>query len=85
MQADSLSLKYPNSFLKTVMDYLVSAQLPLYWLIDFQCAEHITGFTPIEAFYFTLWLYILLPVLLIIVNFTYWFVHMQIVSCRSET
>jgi len=35
MQADSLSLRAPNNLLKMMMDYLVSAQLPLYWLIDF--------------------------------------------------
>lgn len=76
MQADSLSLESPNNLLKYVMDYIINMQLPLYWLVDFQCAEHITGFTPTQAFYTTLWLYILMPLILTICNLIIWAIYM---------
>ena len=66
------------------MDYLINMQLPLYWLADFQCAEHITGFTQAEAFYATLWLYILMPVILALCNFLIWSIYMQVMACRQD-
>lgn len=81
IQADDLASVPPNIYLKTYIDYKVNAFLPMNWLVDFQCLEHHLGFDSITMFYATLYVYMLAPLIILVINFIVWFFYAQIKSC----
>ena len=46
------------------------------WLFDLQCMDHFFGFDNITKYYITLEMYALMPLILLILNFIYWFLQM---------
>ncbi len=73
----------PNIYLKTLIDYKVHAFLPMNWLIDFQCLEHNLGLDSISMFYATLYFYMLSPLMLLVINFLFWFIYAQVKACLN--
>ena len=68
------------SYLKTYMDYKISALTLINWYVDFHCMGQEFAMNQVSLFYMTLKAYALLPLILLGINFLLWAIYMQIVS-----
>lgn len=79
--ADNASMEGSNKYLKQYMDYKISANNFINWIVDFNCMHDHLKMDNVSLFYSTLYAYAFLPLILLGLNFLFMAIYMFIVEC----